>query len=393
MSDPHGPIAAVSHPNPYPYYARLVRDRPFHHDSELDLWIAASAESVNAVLASDLCRVRPPPEPVPPPITSTAAGDIFGRLVRMNDGDYHQALKPAISATLAGLDLARVITDARKWARELLTGRDQGPPFAFALPVYVLGSRLGIPDRRLARATSWVDDFVRCLSPSSSPEQIERSIAAASDLHDLFNSALEDSGTRPGGTLLRTLQSEIQRAGCDDPDAVAANGIGFLSQAYEATAGLIGNTLLALSADPELGGKVRSDPTLLRQVIAETLRHDSPIQNTRRFVVRDGELAGQAVQAGETILVLLAAANRDPAVHPHPERFDPSRGDARHATFGAGPHACPGGDPATLIAMAGVEQVLASGANPAAMVGAVAYYPSVNARIPIIPRLTAAARS
>lgn len=390
---PRDPIAAVTHPNPYPYYARLARDQPFYHDSDLGLWVAANAESVQAVLTSDLCRVRPPSEPVPPPIAGSAAGDIFGRLVRMNDGGYQQALKPAISATLAGLEPARIVADAGKWSRELLANRDHHPPFAFALPVYVLGSHLGIPDDRLPQAARWMDDFVRCLSPLSTPEQIERSIAAAGNLRDLFSWLLDANVDQTARGLLRALDREARRVGIEDRDAVIANGIGFLSQAYEATAGLIANTLLAFSASPDLQGAAGSDPTLLRRVIAETLRYDPPIQNTRRFVVQDGEIAGRPVKAGETILVILAAANRDPAVHPHPERFDPSRDDARHATFGAGPHACPGSDPAMMIALAGVERLLASGSYSSAKNEEVTYYPSVNARIPIMPGLTAATRA
>src|SRR5260370_23240595 len=98
--DPTDPIAAVTHRDPYPYYARLVAERPLYHDRDLGLWVASSAEMVNAVLASELCRVRPPAEPVPRALAGTAAGEVFRRLVRMNDGDGHQPLKRAVSPPL-----------------------------------------------------------------------------------------------------------------------------------------------------------------------------------------------------------------------------------------------------------------------------------------------------
>ena len=78
MSWPQDPIAAVTHPDPYPYYADLVARRPLYRDDALQLWVASSAAAVTAVLASDLCRVRPPAEPVPgrssgrPPASSSA---------------------------------------------------------------------------------------------------------------------------------------------------------------------------------------------------------------------------------------------------------------------------------------------------------------------------------
>lgn len=62
---PSDPIAAVTHPNPYPYYADLVVHNPLYYDETKALWIASSAAVVNAVLTSDLCRVRPLTEPIP----------------------------------------------------------------------------------------------------------------------------------------------------------------------------------------------------------------------------------------------------------------------------------------------------------------------------------------
>ncbi len=106
------------------------------------------------------------------------------------------------------------------------------------------------------------------------------------------------------------------------------------------------------------------------------------MQNTRRFVARDGVVAGQAMREGDAVLVLLAAANRDPAVNPNPERFDPCRQERRIFTFGAGVHACPGYALAVAIARAGVERLLLTGLDLERFAAAVTYRPSVNARIP-----------
>jgi cytochrome P450 len=121
----------------------------------------------------------------------------------------------------------------------------------------------------------------------------------------------------------------------------------------------------------------------LREVILEVLRYDAPVQNTRRFVARDGIVAGQAMRRGDVILVVLAAANRDPEVNPDPELFRIHRDDPRMFSFGAGPHACPGVDLATTIAQAAVARLLADGVDLAALVGGAAYQPSANVRVPI----------
>src|SRR5262249_57507289 len=69
---PRDPIAAVTHSDPYPYYAQLVATRPFHRDDTLGLWVACSAAAVTDVLGHPACRVRPPSEPVPRPLPGSA---------------------------------------------------------------------------------------------------------------------------------------------------------------------------------------------------------------------------------------------------------------------------------------------------------------------------------
>jgi len=330
MSFPSDPIAAVTHPDPYPYYEHLVAEKPFERDERLGLWVAASAEAVTAVLTSEICRVRPPAEPVPKALLGSSAADIFGRLVRMTDGPGQQTLKRTVTTTLEGFDAAG---PSREWARRLPA---EPAEIAFRLPAYVIGSLLGVPPDDLPLLSRLVDDFAPALAPGSLPEQVERGREAAGQLLDLFRSL----------------------SGFED-DVTRANAIGFLFQAYDSTAGLIGNTLLALATPTEN----------LHQTLLDVIRYDPPVQNTRRFVARDGILAGRALKAGDAVLVLLAAANRDPA--------------GNLFTFGTGPHACPGETLAITIAQAGIEALLRAGIDLEGLAENVTYRPSANTRIPV----------
>ena len=388
MPNPPNPIAAVTHADPYPYYAELLANWPLYYDQALGLWVASSAEIVAAILSSPLCLVRPPAEPVPRALLGSPAAEIFGQLVRMNDGAGHCPFKQAVSAALASIDLEGAAEQGRRWVH-VLADRYLSPraparlaDFAFRLPAYVVGSLLGIPPDMLEQLAGLVGDFVGCLAPNSSAEQLERGKFAAAQLLDSFRSLLAEQQDQGTEGLLATLAREARRVGRDATDTIIANGIGFLSQAYEATAGLIGNTWLALAAHAEVRGMVAAEPSLLKDAILEVLRYDPPIQNTRRFLAQDATIAGQAMRAGDTVLVLLAAANRDPQLNPHPARFDIHRDDRRSFTFGHGPHACPGEAQALTIAHAGVEQLIAAG-----MVleqGEISYRASANARIPSV---------
>ena len=346
---PADPIAAVTHPDPYPFYAALVASRPLYRDDALGLWVASSAEAVGAVLASARGRVRPAAEPVPAALVGTAAGEVFGRLVRMNDGPGHQPLKDAVVEAVGGVDPARAAAASERWGTALGDRALSEPGglarFAFGLSAHAVGDLVGLPAEALDRVATATGDFARCIAPGS---------------------------------------GAAQRVGRPDPEAILANGIGFLSQAYEATAGLIGNTLVALAREPGLLEEVSGRPARLAAAIQEVLRHDPPVQNTRRFIAEDGPVAGQTMRAGDAVLVVLAAANRDPAANPDPARFDLDRDPRRAFGFGHGAHRCPGEALAAAIARAGVAALLARGVDPRRLPQPVRYRPSANARIPML---------
>jgi cytochrome P450 len=384
MMIPQDPITAVTHPDPYAYYASLVAYKPLYYDDELRLWVASSAGAVTAVLTNNICRARPATEPIPVALLGSPAADIFRHLVRMNDGEKHFPFKQAVASSLASIDAVKVAQQSNEWAQFLMeeSGSKAVPDdlsrFAFHLPVFVVGSLLGVPPDMLNQTALWMSDFARCFAPASSPGQIERGKTAAGHLLMMFRALM----AREDG-LLGALAREAKRVGREEIDVIIANGVGFLSQAYEATAGLIGNTLLALASRPEIRYQVTSDSNLLRPVIQEVLRYDSPVQNTRRFLAQDGCVADEEMKAGDVILVILAAANRDPSVNPDPERFDVFRKERRIFTFGVGPHACPGEALATTIAKAGVERLIISGVAFERLTETMTYRASANTRIPL----------
>lgn len=386
------PLTAVTHHNPYPYYAELVATKSLYYDEALGLWVASNAEMVTAVFTNPLCRVRPIAEPIPEALLGSPAALIFRQLVRMNDGTDHCPFKHAVSATLASVSAIHAIKQSNWWSGVLATRYLEGTPdqladFVFDLPVYVVGSLLGISPNLLPQITLWIGDFVRCLAPASSADELERGKQAAAQLRDAFRSLLQAQQTQLPAGLLATLAKKATRMERPDPDSVIANGIGLLSQAYEATAGLIGNTLLILAARDELRQTLSAHPDALNNIIQEVLRYDPPIQNTRRFVAQAGFVAGQHMAAGATILLVLAAANRDSRANPAPAAFDPWRKDRRLFTFGLGAHACPGEALAPLIARAGIKRLMTTDIWPHIwphLRSGVRYRTSANARVPLI---------
>jgi len=112
---------------------------------------------------------------------------------------------------------------------------------------------------------------------------------------------------------------------------------------HETTMNLICNGLLAFIRHPDQWDRLRADPGgLARTATEECLRYDPPVKSTQRIASEDVELGGQTINAGDRIRWIMAAANRDPAVFPDPDRFDIGRQPNPHLSFGSGIHYCLG---------------------------------------------------
>ncbi|MEU3723425.1 cytochrome P450 [Streptomyces sp. NPDC031705] len=392
------PVEAVRLADPYPYYARLVAERPFAWDEALGAWVAADAAAVRAVLGSGALRVRPVAEPVPAGIAGTPAGEVFGELVRMTDGAAAARLKGVVAGALARADTAYAASLAARLTREVLAAGGEVPyeELMFAVPARVVATLSGLTDGASREAARAIGDFVQCIPAAATEDQYGAASAAATRLRALLAPSLAEAqappsgapasgpgvgargarvpySARPGQGLVRELVTAAGRDGWPHPGPLLSNAIGFLSQTYDATAGLIGNTLVALAR----GADGADTGALVREVV----RHDAPIQNTRRFAAEPFTHAGSTVEPGQQVLVLLAAANRDPAVNPDPHALTPGRVNPAVFTFGAGAHRCPGGQLATALAAAVVTELRAAGLGTTATP---AYRPLANARIPLL---------
>ena len=166
--------------------------------------------------------------------------------------------------------------------------------------------------------------------------------------------------------------------------AVVANLAGLLSQTCDATAGLVGNCLVALLREPDLRSLAGTREGL-RAIVDETARHDPSVHSTRRFAAQAIRLGDTTIEAGEAVLLVLAAGNRDLALNAAPDAFQPMRANRRMLGFGYGVHACPGQALACTLAAAGLEALVASRVAELEAMADVgwSYRPSVNARIPI----------
>jgi len=226
----------------------------------------------------------------------------------------------------------------------------------FAAPVaaQTMLFALGLPPAILHDLLDWYDDIVDAVSLITAGEPLSREGEAA--FAALRARLLPVLQQEPETSLLATAAGAARGLSADE---IIANAAVLLFGGIETTEGMIANAVYHLLQEPEMMTAVSNNPDLLPDVIEESLRLEPAAAVVDRYAVTDTELGGAAIRAGELVRVSLSAANRDPAVFPDPDRFDPRRENRRaHVAFAQGPHVCLGLHLARLEAVEAVAQLL-----------------------------------
>jgi cytochrome P450 len=134
------------------------------------------------------------------------------------------------------------------------------------------------------------------------------------------------------------------------PDELVAMVVQLIFAGHETTQNLLGNGMYRLLEHPEQLALLRAEPQRIPDAIEEMLRYDPPILFTSRIATTDTDIGGVPVAAEQLVMLNLTAANHDPVRFPDPARFDVTRSDVRHLSFGHGIHFCLGASLARLEA-------------------------------------------
>lgn len=383
VADPADPLQAVTHPNPYPYYATLRERPPLVRDDALNLWIAARASTVRAVLDDERLTVRPTSEPVPRAIAGEPAGAVFGQLARMNEGEPHRVARRALIEGLGSVDVEHMFRSAHTRAAEAIDRAKASDDrslevLAFALPVHLIATLLGLPADDGLEAT--VRQFVACLSPMSTAQALHDAHDAASRLQAQLHTLTQDD-THVSALVERMVSGGLERSRAT-PNVLVSNLLGLFSQTFDATAGLVGNSIVTLTRHARPAAHLRDSPAAVHAFVREVARFDPAVHNTRRFVREAVCIEGVTLQPGDVVLVLLAAASRDESAFDYAEHFMPTRARQPLPGFGAGRHACPGESIALAITAGIVQAIVESGFDFAHPALRWTYRPSLNGRIP-----------
>ncbi|PTA43865.1 cytochrome P450 [Micromonospora sp. RP3T] len=364
--DPADALALLMSPagrvDPYPTYERLRAHGPVVQAGPVFYVVTGYAEA-DAILRDARFGVMDDAlrdQFMPGWRESPAVLSISRSMLRTNPPDHSRMRRLAAGAfTPRRIAAMRGVVEAQADAlidAMLAAGRGGAPvdfmaAFAYPLPVGVICALLGVPaaDRPLFRR--WATDLTGVLEPEITPDELAVADRGAAELRAYFSELVAARRRVPADDLTTAL---VQAHDADGErlsgDELLANLIVLLVAGFETTTNLLGNGLVALLGHPAAAAALREHPELAPGHVDELLRYDSPVQLTSRMSTAPSRHGGVDLPPESWIIVMLGAANRDPARFPEPARFDPWRPQVHPLSFGAGPHYCLGAALARLEA-------------------------------------------
>jgi cytochrome P450 len=364
--------------NPYPQYERMRSDAPMHRSDALNAWVVTSYEGCDLVLRdpeSFSSDARYATGAIADEVAREAEANPLGyvRNVLTSDPPDHTRLRSIVNRAFTPRRIGTMDEHIRSISEALTdelfpdTEFDLMSSLAQPLPVIVIAEMLGIPPSERERFKEWSTIVATATELVPDPEELVRRRDATEEMVEFLGSIVDKRAESPEDDLISAIVSD------EDPDGdkltrdeVISFAILLLVAGNETTTNLIGNGMLALLNYRDSLNALVADKSLIPAAMEETLRYDSPVQGLVRVVKQDVELLGQSLPAGDVVMCMLGAANRDPARYTDPEIFDIQREETRHLSFGHGIHFCLGAPLARLEANIAYDSLLTrfSGFSP-----------------------------
>ncbi|WP_063759452.1 MULTISPECIES: cytochrome P450 [Streptomyces] len=267
------------------------------------------------------------------------------------DGAEHRRLRRPLEAAMAAVDQRRLRRHVQATCRELIRefaarGRaDLLADYARAVPLRALAAEFGLPAEQ-------GDELLAALSALFG--SAEDAQAGNHTFETLLRAVMHERRAAPAADLTTTL---LTHPDLQSDDEIHQTMVVLIGAAQEATTIWIARTLTLMLTDARFAGQLRGGRLSVDEALDEVLWRDPPMTHMpARYALADTELGGQLIRRGDALILGLAAANSDPAIHT--DNPDLELGNRAHMGFSAGPHRCPARDPARVITRTAVETAL-----------------------------------
>ena len=359
----YNPLAARMAEDPYPEYAKLRARSPVHRSRLMNAWVFSRYADVDTVLRDHRSFSNDPRKRELPRRQQATLPTPDDYTLLFLDPPDHTRLRALVNRAFTRRAVNALEPHIRGLMETLLddedpSGFDLMEAVANPLPVIVIAEMLGVPPEDRARFRTWSNRRARLLEPTITAREREVGAEAGKALSEYFLSIIKARRAAPQDDIVSALvQAEEEGDVLTEHEMVNMLRL-LLVAGNETTTNLIGNGMLALLRHPGELERLREDPSLIPAAVEELLRFDSPVQTDFRGVLQDCEVNGFPVKRGESLVLLIGSANRDPAVFDDPDRLDVTRGQGSHISFGRGIHHCIGAPLARLEGRIALEVLL-----------------------------------
>jgi cytochrome P450 len=345
---PHDhPLLVQFREDPYPLYRYLHATAPVQWNNVLGAWtIARYADVIETLTDARFSAARS---------AELLEEYADAKSMLVSDPPDHTRLRALVSKAFTPRMIEQLRPRIGAIVRELIDrvaasggSFDVIAELAYPLPVVVIAELLGVPPEDRESFRDWSAATAASLDPLVSPELMECAMLARNALHTYLRGIIAERRRAPRSDLISALVA-VEESGevLSEPELVVMCNL-LLIAGHETTVNLIGNGVLALLSHPDQLALLHESPGLIVTAVEELLRFDSPVQMTGRVATEPLTIGGQAVEAGQFVLPLLGAANRDASQFPEPDRLDLTRNPNPHVGFGRGIHFCLGAPLARL---------------------------------------------
>jgi cytochrome P450 len=346
---------------PYEYFGRLRETEPVYRNETWGGWIVTRYEDVRNCLQDDehlsveveADRLRDSSLDIP------RTKEMFPKWIIYLDPPEHTKLREIIGEAFNPEMVSNQRQKVEEVTESLIKDMGQRAPgevdfvtkFAYPLPVRVISRIMGFPLDDDDRLDDWSKDIGLTLFHYYDAEnRHQRTEGAVREFTDYLRTIVRERRESPQDDLISYLnQAEVDGETLTE-DEVVATAVLLLFAGHETTAKLLANGVLELARHPDQLELLREEPSLAPEAVEEILRYHGTSKSLTRGVVKDFELRGKEIEAGERLLLSQAAANRDPRKFDDPDTFDITRGSMEHLGFGHGTHHCLGAPLARLEA-------------------------------------------
>ena len=338
--------------NPYPFYEKARAAGPFFHWQEYGLICTPSAAATNAILRDRRFGREVPPElaqPIAPHTAPFYAVEAHSMLEL--EPPRHTRLRSLVLRAFTSRRIAGLQPDVESLSHSLIDALPKGEfdlitGFAQPLPVIIIARLLGVPESMADQLLRWSNAMVGMYQAKRTHAMEVAASDAARDFSAFLRGYVEERRSRPADDLITQLiaaESEGEKLSTDE---LITTCILLLNAGHEATVHTIGNGVKTLLETQTPVSSLQAGT--VDATVEEILRFDPALHMFTRYAYEEIEVMGHTFQRGDRVAVLLAAANRDPAMWDRPARFLPGRVAKPNLSFGVGLHFCVGAPLARL---------------------------------------------